>query len=217
MKNQMYFFFNKFLKESYNFYGLILTPSYDHKNDSVVWSVDNPEDKSFCVEAIQNKPHELFYDFTKLMGDNDFYKKNLHNACKFDIPDNYYFINPSDERELNNRLKQITNIDFKDFYSDVVCTHVQIWPQEDFTVEIGMKLMNPTNKKTGKSLSDEELHEELIGLVEDDEFFTGYEYQLFLPILSFFRPNPLFFDNEYMFFSNSIDWRTPDNKTIKLY
>jgi hypothetical protein len=57
MKNQMYFFFNKFLKESYNFYGLILTPSYNHKNDSVVWSVDNPEDKSFCVEAIQNKPN----------------------------------------------------------------------------------------------------------------------------------------------------------------
>jgi hypothetical protein len=213
----MYFFFNKFLKESYNYYGLILTPSYNHKDDSVVWDVDNPENKSYSIETITNLPHELFYDFTNLTGQNEFYKTNWGRACRFNKPNNYYYLNPLDEKELNDRLKQITKIDFKDFYSEVVCTYIQIWPDEDFRVQIGMKLINPINKETNESLSGEKLKNELIGLNEDDNFFNDYDYDLFLPVLNFIQVNPLLYDNEYMFFSNSIDWITSDNKIIDLY
>ena len=216
MKNQMYFYFSKFLKESYNFYGIILTPSYDHKKDSVVWSIKNPNNLSYTIEALKNKPHELFYDFCTITSNNDFYRSHWGKSVNFNEPDRYFYLSPSDEKLFNKALKDITKIDYKEFYCDIECTYYNFWPDEDFLVEIGMKLLNPTNKETGKPLSGEDLNDALIGLVEDDDFFNDYEYTLFSPILSLIRNNPLLFDNNYMYFTNSIDWRTPSNEKILL-
>jgi hypothetical protein len=216
MKNQMYFFFSKFLKESYNYYGIILSPRYEHKNDSIIWSIENPDNLSYTVAALSSKPHELFYDFCNITSNNDFYKSNWGKSVKFEQPERYYFLSPSDEKLLNERLKDINEIDFKDFHCDVECSYYSIWPDEDFLVEIGMKIINPINKETGESLSGESLNDGLVGLVHDDDFFNDYEYSLFSPILNVIRNNPLLFDNEFMYFTNSIDWRTPNNEPIKL-
>ena len=61
------------------------------------------------------------------------------------------------------------------------------------------------------------LKDAILDLVEDSDFYTEYEYNLFSPALDIIRDLPLLFDNEWMFFTPYIDFKDKNNKKIKLY
>jgi len=172
------------------------------------------------METLIAFTEELFLTFCNLLGGgvmSSFYRDNRRYACSFEQSDRYYYLNKSDDKKILNSIKQITKIDYKEeFYSDVECTYVNIYPAEDFTVIIGMKLLNPQDKQHSK-LINTGLKDAILDLVEDSDFYTEYEYNLFSPTLDIIRGLPLLFDNEWMFFTPDIDFRNKNNKKIKLY
>lgn len=220
MNRELYLYFHKFLKPSYDFHGLILRPNFLPKEGLIRWSIENSQDKSYSMETLISFTEELFLTFCNLLGGgfmSSFYRDNRRYACSFEKSDKYYYLNKSDDKKILNSIKQITKIDYKEeFYSDVECTYVNIYPAEDFTVTIGMKLLNPQDKQHHK-LIDTELKDAIIDLVEDSDFYTEYEYNLFSPTLDIIRDLPLLFDNEWMFFTPDIDFRNKNNQKIKLF
>jgi hypothetical protein len=220
MNRELYLYFHKFLKPSYDFHGLILRPNFLPNEGLIHWSTDNPQDKSYSMETLIAFTEEIFLTFCNLLGGgvmSSFYRDNRRYACSFEQSDKYYYLNKSDDKKILNSIKQITKIDYKEgFYSDVECTYVNIYPAEDFTVTIGMKLLNPQDKQHHK-LIDTELKDAIIDLVEDSDFYTEYEYNLFSPTLDIIRDLPLLFDNEWMFFTPDIDFRNKNNQKIKLF
>ena len=220
MNRELYLYFHKFLKPSYDFHGLILRPNFLPKEGLIRWSIENSQDKSYSMETLISFTEELFLTFCNLLGGgfmSSFYRDNRRYACSFEQSDRYYYINKSDDQKILNSIKQITKIDYKEeFYSDVECTYVNIYPAEDFTVTIGMKLLNPHNKQHSK-LINTGLKDAILDLVEDSDFYTEYEYNLFSPALDIIRDLPLLFDNEWMFFTPYIDFKDKNNKKIKLY
>ena len=220
MNRELYLYFHKFLKPSYDFHGLILRPNFLPKEGLIRWSIENSQDKSYSMETLIAFTEELFLTFCNLLGGgfmSSFYRDNRRYACSFEQSDKYYYLNKSDDKKILNSIKQITKIDYKEeFYSDVECTYVNIYPAEDFTVTIGMKLLNPHNKQHSK-LINTGLKDAILDLVEDSDFYTEYEYNLFSPALDIIRDLPLLFDNEWMFFTPYIDFKDKNNKKIKLY
>ena len=220
MNRELYLYFHKFLKPSYDFHGLILRPNFLPNEGLIRWSIENSQDKSYSMETLIVFTEELFLTFCNLLGGgfmSSFYRDNRRYACSFEQSDRYYYINKSDDQKILNSIKQITKIDYKEeFYSDVECTYVNIYPAEDFTVTIGMKLLNPHNKQHSK-LINTGLKDAILDLVEDSDFYTEYEYNLFSPTLNIIRDLPLLFDNEWMYFTPSIDFRDKNNQKIKLY
>lgn len=220
MNRELYLYFHKFLKPSYDFHGLILRPNFLPKEGLIRWSIENSQDKSYSMETLIAFTEELFLTFCNLLGGgfmSSFYRDNRKYACSFEQSDKYYYLNKSDDKKILNSIKQITKIDYKEeFYSDVECTYVNIYPAEDFSVTIGMKLLNPQDKQHHK-LIDTELKDAIIDLVEDSDFYTEYEYNLFSPTLDIIRDLPLLFDNEWMFFTPDIDFRNKNNQRIKLF
>ena len=220
MNRELYLYFHKFLKPSYDFHGLILRPNFLPKEGLIRWSIENSQDKSYSMETLISFTEELFLTFCNLLGGgfmSSFYRDNRRYACSFEQSDRYSYINKSDNQKILNSIKQITKIDYKEeFYSDVECTYVNIYPAEDFTVTIGMKLLNPQDKQHHK-LIDAELKDAIMDLVEDSDFYTEYEYNLFSPALDIIRNIPLLFDNEWMFFTPDIDFRNKNNQKIKLF
>ena len=220
MNRELYLYFHKFLKPSYDFHGLILRPNFLPKEGLIRWSIENSQDKSYSMEPLISFTEELFLTFCNLLGGgfmSSFYRDNRRYACSFEQSDKYYYLNKSDDKKILNSIKQITKIDYKEeFYSDVECTYVNIYPAEDFTVTIGMKLLNPHNKQHSK-LINTGLKDAILDLVEDSDFYTEYEYNLFSPALDIIRDLPLLFDNEWMFFTPYIDFKDKNNKKIKLY
>ena len=225
MNRKLYLYFHKFLKPSYDFHGLILSPNFLPNEGLIRWSIENSQDKSYSMETLIAFTEELFITFCNLIGSshspmgfgNGFYRDNRKYACSFEQSDRYSYINKSDNQKILNSIKQITKIDYKKkFYSDVECTYVNIYPSEDFTVIIGMKLLNPHNKQHSK-LINTGLKDAILDLVEDSDFYTEYEYNLFSPTLDIIRDLPLLFDNEWMFFTPGIDFKDKNNKKIKLY
>ena len=220
MNRELYLYFHKFLKPSYDFHGLILRPNFLPNEGLIRWSIENSQDKSYSMETLIAFTEELFLTFCNLLGGgfmSSFYRDNRRYACSFEQSDKYYYLNKSDDKKILNSIKQITKIDYKEeFYSDVECTYVNIYPAEDFTVTIGMKLLNPHNKQHSK-LINTGLKDAILDLVEDSDFYTEYEYNLFSPTLNIIRDLPLLFDNEWMYFTPSIDFRDKNNQKIKLY
>ena len=220
MNRELYLYFHKFLKPSYDFHGLILRPNFLPNEGLIRWSIENSQDKSYSMETLIAFTEELFITFCNLIGGgfmSSFYRDNRRYACSFEQSDKYYYLNKSDDKKILNSIKQITKIDYKEeFYSDVECTYVNIYPAEDFTVTIGMKLLNPHNKQHSK-LINTGLKDAILDLVEDSDFYTEYEYNLFSPALDIIRDLPLLFDNEWMFFTPYIDFKDKNNKKIKLY
>ena len=220
MNRELYLYFHKFLKPSYDFHGLILRPNFLPNEGLIRWSIENSQDKSYSMETLIAFTEELFLTFCNLLGGgfmSSFYRDNRRYACSFEQSDKYYYLNKSDDKKILNSIKQITKIDYKEeFYSDVECTYVNIYPAEDFTVTIGMKLLNPHNKQHSK-LINTGLKDAILDLVEDSDFYTEYEYNLFSPALDIIRDLPLLFDNEWMFFTPYIDFKDKNNKKIKLY
>ena len=102
------------------------------------------------------------------------------------------------------------------FYSDVECTYVNIYPSEDFTVTIGIKLLNPHNKQHSK-LINTGLKDTILELVEDSDFYGNYVYDLFSPVLNIIRNRPLLFSDEWMYFTPDIIFIDKNNKIIRLY
>jgi hypothetical protein len=177
MNRELYLYFHKFLKPSYDFHGLILRPNFLPNEGLIRWSIENSQDKSYSMETLIAFTEELFLTFCNLLGSgfrSSFYRDNRKYACSFEQSDKYYYINKSDDQKILNSIKQITKIDYKEeFYSDVECTYVNIYPAEDFTVTIGMKLLNPQDKQRHK-LINTELKDAIIDLVEDSDFYTEY-------------------------------------------
>ena len=220
MNRELYLYFHKFLKPSYDFHGLILRPNFLPKEGLIRWSIENSQDKSYSMETLIAFTEELFLTFCNLLGGgfmSSFYRDNRRYACSFEQSDKYYYLNKSDDKKILNSIKQITKIDYKEeFYSDVECTYVNIYPAEDFTVTIGMKLLNPHNKQHSK-LINTGLKDTILELVEDSDFYGNYVYDLFSPVLNIIRNRPLLFSDEWMYFTPDIIFIDKNNKIIRLY
>ena len=218
MNRLLYIYFHKFLKPSYDFHGLTLRPNFLPNEGLIRWSVENPQDKSYFMEILISFTEELFITFCQLLeGEigSGFYRNNSRYACSFEQTNKYYYINKSDDQKLLNSIKQITKIDYKNiFYSDVECTYVNIYPAEDFTITIGMKLLNPHNEQHSK-LINTELSEAIFELIEDDFFYSDYLFDLFHPVINVITNLPLLYDHTWMFFTTSVDFRNKNNVKIK--
>lgn len=221
MRHEIKFYLTKYLKPKYNFHGVYLYPDPELESGTLWWDIENPNNLSYSIDCLRGYVWDIFDDYCKLTdSSNTLFRENHIKMARFTVPDNHYYLNREDVKELTNRMYSINKIDFKGFYADIQCDWFTIRPQEDFYIEIGMRFMKCIDKKTGHVYTQDELGHNggvLNKVFEDDNFVNDYEYTLFNPMNSYIIGNPLLFDNSYMYITNSINPLDKNGKVFKIW
>ena len=64
----VWFFYDRFLnRQPIEFEGLFLEPTYDKKNDTIIWDVANPNDYSFNYNILHDIIMDEFKSFARIM------------------------------------------------------------------------------------------------------------------------------------------------------
>ena len=204
----VWYFYDRFLnRQPIEFEGLFLEPTYDKKNDIIIWDVANPNDYSFNYNILHNIIMDEFKSFARIMNIDlmlyqDFIVKFWHK------PRYNAYIGKKDKQEIEKILSPKTKINFKsdDVEFDIdcrykkfmvypTCQHTEIEVDYDF-----LKIKKITYpEETVDIISKKDFFNEVqIGPVYDD--YLDFLYDDFLQdVMSIFSSNVRFFNPQ-------IDW-----------
>ena len=121
----VWFFYDRFLnRQPIEFEGLFLEPTYDKKNDTIIWDVANPNDYSFNYNILHNIIMDEFKSFARIMNIDlmlyqDFIVKFWHK------PRYNAYVGKKDKQEIEKILSPKTKINFKsdDVEFDIDCRY----------------------------------------------------------------------------------------------
>lgn len=205
----VWFFYDRFLnRQPIEFEGLFLEPTYDKKNDTIIWDVANPNDYSFNYNILHDIIMDEFKSFARIMNIDlmlyqDFIVKFWHKP-RFNC-----YIGKKDRQDVEKMLSSKTKINFKsdDVEFDIDCRYKKfmVYPTGDDTeIEVDYdfqkirKITYP--EKTVDVISKSEFFSFLYkeGSVYDD--YLDFLYDDFLQdVMSVFASN-------VRFFIPQIDW-----------
>ena len=109
----VWFFYDRFLnRQPIEFEGLFLEPTYDKKNDTIIWDVANPNDYSFNYNILHDIIMDEFKSFARIMNIDlmlykDFIVKFWHKP-RFNC-----YIGKKDRQDVEKMLSSKTKINFK--------------------------------------------------------------------------------------------------------
>jgi len=204
----VWYFYDRFLnRQPIEFEGLFLEPTYDKKNDTIIWDVANPNDYSFNYNILHNIIMDEFKSFARIMNIDlmlyqDFIVKFWHK------PRYNAYIGKKDKQEIEKILSPKTKINFKsdDVEFDIVCRYKKfmVYPTGQHTeIEVDydfLKIKKITYpEETVDIISKKDFFNEVqIGPVYDD--YLDFLYDDFLQdVMSIFSSNVRFFNPQ-------IDW-----------
>lgn len=210
---KIYTYFHKYLKPEYDYYGIILEPTFDPKESTITWLISNPNDLSYSVAALLGLPDELLRGYSQFIGDQNFFRENYNKLCKFEEDDRDFYLNSKDKQELQKRLKTINKIEFKNYYCEVDSEWFEInISGEEVTITIAMRFIKSIdNKRNNAVVSD--ILKDMFG---DDDFYGDYQYGLFNPIIGYLWNMPTFTNQTYSYFAPDILPLYKDGKKIKI-
>lgn len=204
----VWYFYDKFLnRQPIEFEGLFLEPSYNKKNDIIIWDVANPNDYSFNFNILHDIIMDEFKSFARIMNIDlmlyqDFIVKFWHK------PRYNAYIGKKDKQEIEKILSPKTKINFKsdDIEFDIDCRYKKfmVYPTGQHTeIEVDydfLKIKKITYpQETVDIISKKDFFNEVqIGPVYDD--YLDFLYDDFLQdVMSIFSSNVRFFNPQ-------IDW-----------
>ena len=204
----VWYFYDKFLnRQPIEFEGLFLEPSYNKKNDVIIWDVANPNDYSFNFNILHDIIMDEFKSFARIMNIDlmlyqDFIVKFWHK------PRYNAYIGKKDKQEIEKILSPKTKINFKsdDIEFDIDCRYKKfmVYPTGQHTeIEVDydfLKIKKITYpQETVDIISKKDFFNEVqIGPVYDD--YLDFLYDDFLQdVMSIFSSNVRFFNPQ-------IDW-----------
>ena len=204
----VWYFYDKFLnRQPIEFEGLFLEPSYNKKNDIIIWDVANPNDYSFNFNILHDIIMDEFKSFARIMNIDlmlyqDFIVKFWHK------PRYNAYIGKKDKQEIEKILSPKTKINFKsdDVEFDIDCRYKKfmVYPTGQHTeIEVDydfLKIKKITYpQETVDIISKKDFFNEVqIGPVYDD--YLDFLYDDFLQdVMSIFSSNVRFFNPQ-------IDW-----------
>ena len=204
----VWYFYDKFLnRQPIEFEGLFLEPTYDKKNDTIIWDVANPNDYSFNFNILHDIIMDEFKSFARIMNIDlmlyqDFIVKFWHK------PRYNAYIGKKDKQEIEKILSPKTKINFKsdDVEFDIDCRYKKfmVYPTGQHTeIEVDydfLKIKKITYpQETVDIISKKDFFNEVqIGPVYDD--YLDFLYDDFLQdVMSIFSSNVRFFNPQ-------IDW-----------
>ena len=204
----VWYFYDKFLnRQPIEFEGLFLEPTYNKKNDIIIWDVANPNDYSFNFNILHDIIMDEFKSFARIMNIDlmlyqDFIVKFWHK------PRYNAYIGKKDKQEIEKILSSKTKINFKsdDVEFDIDCRYKKfmVYPTGQHTeIEVDydfLKIKKITYpQETVDIISKKDFFNEVqIGPVYDD--YLDFLYDDFLQdVMSIFSSNVRFFNPQ-------IDW-----------
>ena len=204
----VWYFYDKFLnRQPIEFEGLFLEPSYNKKNDIIIWDVANPNDYSFNFNILHDIIMDEFKSFARIMNIDlmlyqDFIVKFWHK------PRYNAYIGKKDKQEIEKILSSKTKINFKsddvEFAIDCRYKKFMVYPTGQHTeIEVDydfLKIKKITYpQETVDIISKKDFFNEVqIGPVYDD--YLDFLYDDFLQdVMSIFSSNVRFFNPQ-------IDW-----------
>jgi hypothetical protein len=204
----VWYFYDKFLnRQPIEFEGLFLEPTYNKKNDIIIWDVANPNDYSFNYNILHDIIMDEFKSFARIMNIDlmlyqDFIVKFWHK------PRYNAYIGKKDKQEIEKILSPKTKINFKsdDVEFDIDCRYKKfmVYPTGQHTeIEVDydfLKIKKITYpQETVDIISKKDFFNEVqIGPVYDD--YLDFLYDDFLQdVMSIFSSNVRFFNPQ-------IDW-----------
>lgn len=217
-RNNIKFYYDKFLKPEYDFHGIKLIPDLygiDESDYRIIWDIYNPNDISYSVEALKTLPTDLWDDFSKIIGNNP--NREFLYVTMFEEGDNEYYLNRKDKNILTSRLKKINEFDFRGHLFKIESTsyHISFY-HDELSIELDITFLQGWNKSNGQEYPKSKFSDVISEIFLDDDFVTDYEYTLFHPISSYFWNMPTFMDTTYMYINNSITPFYSDGKRIRL-
>ncbi len=200
-------YYDKFLKKEYNFHGLFLYPKMI--GDKILWYHKNPENKSFSLNAVEGFAQEKFHDYTKFIGDYDYYRLYNKSVCIVDhgkVGKGKLYISKEDKIRFENACQDITDMEFRGMYFDFSIVDLELDNSfnEDFYIGCKINFTKGINIRKGEYYKTyDTIKEQLCEILIHDDF-RDYEYQLFNLIGQIIYNNPLLFDNDYMYITYDI-------------
>jgi len=204
----VWYFYDRFLnRQPIEFEGLFLEPTYNKKENEIIWDVANPNDYSFNYNILHNIIMDEFKSFARIMNIDlmlyqDFIVKFWHK------PRYNAYIGKKDKQEIEKILSPKTKINFKsdDVEFDIDCRYKKfmVYPTGQHTeIEVDydfLKIKKITYpQETVDIISKKDFFNAVqIGPVYDD--YLDFLYDDFLQdVMSIFSSNVRFFNPE-------IDW-----------
>jgi hypothetical protein len=208
-ENLFFKYFLKFIGIKFNYEGISVIHEKTDDKLNMFWYIDNPNDLSYNEEVLKGVIENRFSRWIEMSGSlgreynsKNYYAKvsNLTNSKKF-------YLNSTDQSELNKITDKIYKLKYKDFYSDIRIKNLKFTTDVDIIeIETGIILLNPSlivksgNKIWLKKLSGDELVEKIDELNNDEHFFQEELQDLFPDVSTFVKSKPLLFDDDYMFY-----------------
>jgi len=205
----IWIFYDKFLnRRPIEFHGLFLEPTYNKKENEIIWDVANPNDYSFNYNILHRFIMDEFESFAGIMNIDlmlyrDFIVKFWHK------PRYNCYIGKKDKQEIEKILSSKTKINFKSVYVtfDIDCRYKKfvVYPTGEHTdIDVNYDFIKIT--KFTKN-------EETFDVISKDEFFSivynsNMVYDDYLDFLyeDFFQDVMTIFSSNVRFFDSQIDW-----------
>jgi hypothetical protein len=196
--NPIKLYFYKWLQggnKTFDFNGILLTPIIDDAEDFINWDMQNPNNISYTSYAINNFIDNELYNFSRLTA-SEFYDK-LYRKQSVKVPRKLYINDEDFDSFLNYaRSKQIYNFSEVKAIMSVFDIGFDV-ASDVFSIDLDIKLLNPTNPETSEKLNYSEVQDLMLGLNEDDRFIE-YIDGLFARLLNEIWEIPTLIDKDNM-------------------
>ena len=201
MQNRLLPIYIKQLNPPINIYGLILHPQI--VDDSIKWTMKNPNDLPYNIGVINGHLEELLYNFMRTTGTKDLpmWDNCYEQYCRLDGNPNQKYVNKELRTKLNNAWSKFTSITLEDEDELKSDCFVKDWDfgyenDEMINVYVSLELTNP--KINNIDVDDDTLEEFIKGFIYNE---TAQEEELdsIWNITKIILDYPTLFDSEYMF------------------
>jgi hypothetical protein len=191
----------KQLNPPVNIHGLLLHPQI--VDDSIKWSLKNPNDLPYNIGVINGYLEELLYNFMRRTAtkDSPMWDNCYEKYCRLDGNPNQKYVNKELRTKLNNAWNKFTSITLEDEDELKSDCFVKDWDfgyerNEILNIYVSLELTNP--KINNIDVDDDTLEEFIKGFIYND---TAGEQELdsIWDITKIILDYPTMFDNEYMF------------------
>jgi hypothetical protein len=196
--NPIKLYFYKWLQggnKTFDFNGILLTPIIDDAEDFINWDMQNPNNISYTIYAINNFIDNELFNFSRLTA-SEFYDR-LYRKQSVKVPRKLYINDEDFDSFLNYaRSKQIYNFSEVKAIMSVFDIGFDV-ASDVFSIDLDIKLLNPTNPETSEKLNYSEVQDLMLGLNEDDRFIE-YIDGLFARLLNEIWEIPTLIDKDNM-------------------
>lgn len=225
LENPIEFFYTNFLnKEPIEYKGIILQPTYHRFQNSITWSIENPEDYSYNGELLKDLVADEIRDFCSMTNLN-FYELYKKVNILTNLPQNRCYLNEKDKNYVEDILKNKKKLEFSDgkyvyslnfnYIKNSINIYSDIIDITTFGKVNGFKVNIETGEKT-------KIEPNFLDEMSDSQYDNYREWQyddFYSEVIGYLQQNPRFFNSRIDMFdvqmSLTYDQNLNETKVLK--